>query len=175
MGRGLTTALLVSLGFNILAIGFFGARALDRHGGVLTHHQAPPQSEDRGGFWSRGAGLPPERREAFRAVFEQNREQLRTQHREVRRLHRIFSEAVGAPEWDRATVEAALGDMKKAEAVREEMMSALLLDALETLPSEDRKMMMERGERFHHRRRNKSDQRKNGHPTPETTLPSDGK
>lgn len=151
MGRGVTIALLVSLAFNILAVGFIGGRFIGHHGAFPPSHERTHFARP-GAFWGGGKGLPPENRDAFVAVFRQHREELHAVNDEVRKARQAFTDAVGAPDWDRAAVENALSVVKAAEAKREALMSSLFIDAMETLPPEQRRMLTERGERYRHGR-----------------------
>ncbi|MFQ5562978.1 MAG: periplasmic heavy metal sensor [Parvularculaceae bacterium] len=152
MGRGVTIALLVSLALNIFAVGFIGGR-------FVGDRTAPPPPHERmrsagpAAFWSGGEGLPPEDRDAFIAVFREHHEELRTLNEDIHRARLAFSAALGAPQWDRAAVERAHSELKAAEARRDSLMSVLFLDAMETLPAEQRRILAERSERSHHRKR----------------------
>ncbi len=62
-----------------------------------------------------------------------------------RAARRAFLEAVSAEEWDRKAAETVLADIKAIERSREAARSALLLDALEKMPVEERRAWVASG------------------------------
>lgn len=142
MNRGLIILLGVSLAANV----FVGGLVVGRHFGGPLKHRGHHAIEMARGFGPAGheefAALSPAAREAFRKAFRPNREDLREKHAEMRRLRAAVAAAVAADPWERAAVEAALADLRAAEAEQATALSMLMIDAFEGLSAADRQALV---------------------------------
>jgi uncharacterized membrane protein len=144
MNRGLTIALVASLAFNGLLVGFVAGRLWDAPHGVAgraAHHEGPLGLDV--------AALDPAERRAFHEIFHASRDALKARHREVLRLRREFGAALAAEAFDRNSAEAALAKLQAAEGVQHAALGALLIDAFENLSHEDRKALVSALEKRH--------------------------
>ncbi len=143
MGRIGLIALAVSLAANVFLGGFVAGRLL----GLSDTEKSGELSTTR--FTKRDVPgdpreMSPAAREAFRKAYLDRRGELAQGRQESRMARRAFLESVSAAEWDRAAVEMALADIMTIERKRETARSALLVDALENMPVEERRAWVAR-------------------------------
>jgi uncharacterized membrane protein len=150
VNRTLTIALAASLAANVL-IAVFVAGWLA--GGAPPGHGPEARQPDMGGgrMLVRMEDVSPQTREAFRAAFDGRRDEMRLLFREARAKRRAFAEAMRADPWDRARIEAAQAELRSAETAHQAALSAMLIDAMETLSPDEREAVLasmeRRGER----------------------------
>ncbi|MBI1365798.1 MAG: periplasmic heavy metal sensor [Alphaproteobacteria bacterium] len=164
MKTGLAVALAISLAANVFLGGFVAGRIAGGppHAGFADAHRRAPSA---GMFMFRDLdALSPEGRAAFRSVFNDHREEMRGNFREVMRLRKAFIDTLAADQWDRANAEKALDDLRKVESRQQTELGELIVDAFEKLPAKDRQALAKAAQtpradgrggfaRRHHRRR----------------------
>jgi uncharacterized membrane protein len=138
MNKGLAIALFASLAANIFLGGFVVGRLAGGPGHPRfdhpRHHAGPMMEPNLDALSSPG-------REAFHNVFEAERETLRERHRTLRERRTAFAAALTAEPFDRARAEAALNDLHAVTAEQQAAFAALMIDAVEELSDEDRKLL----------------------------------
>lgn len=169
MRTGLTIALLISLGANMLLGGFIAGRLVGGPGPGGIAREAPPRAGPI--FFRDLDALTPEQRETFRAAFRAHSDEIRAGFRDSRRLRQTLGEALAADPWDRARVEKALADLQAVEGAHEAAVAKAVIDAFETLPAEQRKALIEQGWRRHHA---DAPRRRHGPPAMGDTPPPPG-
>ncbi len=133
-GRWLRIALILSLAFNLLFVGFAASRFM-HHG--PRHHLGGP----RLGFIAAEGRhfireLPRERRRELREIMRSHREEFRSERMAMEDEMRKFAQALRSEPYDRAAVEQALGSLRqnaggllsRGEQVTLEVVSALTRD-----------------------------------------------
>lgn len=132
--KGVTVALLVSLGVNIALVSFMGGRLA---GG------APPRPEPPGATHRLFERATPETRALLRQAFLERGEESRPLRREVGARRLDLRDAILAEPFDRARVEAAYKAFRAADGRMQEAHGAVVIDVLAKLPLEDRKALVE--------------------------------
>ncbi|WP_425407724.1 periplasmic heavy metal sensor [Hyphococcus sp.] len=166
MGRGLIILLVASLGLNIFAFGHFSGR-------ILAGDKPPPSRShiehgSRGGFdnpfrlMRYADELSPELREAFRAEIKKELPALREQHDRMRELRRQLSALISADTWDGAAVAAKLEEIRTAQDRQRDAFNRAYVGAFETLPADQRKLLVERAKERRDERRRKRKMRRDG-------------
>lgn len=150
MDRGVKIALLLSLIFNIFAVGVFTGR-------VLKPNEPPrPQLSHRGDdpmrFMRYAHELSPESKEVFRSAMRENIPAIREKRKELRQLTNAYNEALQAEPWDRTAVDAALLEVQMAQADIRKMIGKSFVNAVEKLEPEDRALLRDSDRRRMHRR-----------------------
>lgn len=165
MGRGLIILLVASLGLNIFAIGHLSGR--------LIAGGKPPQADhmERGkhrGFHDPfhvmryAKELSPELRETFRAEIKEQLPALRKHHEHMKGLRRELGVLMSADEWDGDAVAAKLNEIRETQQRQSEAFNQAFINAFETLPADERKLLIDtankrRAERRKERRERRGD------------------
>ncbi len=147
MGKGITIALIASLALNVFAIGFISGRIIKPNHPPSALEAPHSRMDNPRGFMQRAKDLPPESRNAFRHAIRSNIPKLRAQRKEIYKLQRTYYDALRAEKWDRATVEAALGDLQEARDRGRAMIDQAFLDAVESLDADARAQLLHRAEK----------------------------
>ncbi len=109
-GRWLRIALVVSLAFNLLFVGFAGTRAYMHHSG--RHHAAGQlgqvMSETRRFIWS----LPRERRHELKDLALESREAFRSERENIEEAMRVLAETMAADDFTEESLNAALLELE---------------------------------------------------------------
>ena len=141
MARGMKIALMLSLIFNVFAIGVFAGQYFadgQRESAAVPRSIGNPMRMMR---YARE--LPPESKEKFREVLRADIPELREKRDELRALQRVYDNALQAKTWNRAAVETALHDVQTARAEIRTLIDKTFIDAVETLSHEDRALLRE--------------------------------
>lgn len=145
MDRGVKLALLLSLIFNIFAVGVFAGRFLK------PDHPQRPQISQRGDdpmrFMRYAHELSPESKELFRSTLRESIPAIREKRKELRKLTRVYNDALQADTWDRAAIDAALLNVQKTRTDIREMIGSSFVDAVEALAPEDRALLRDTARR----------------------------
>ncbi|MBB5519364.1 periplasmic heavy metal sensor [Amphiplicatus metriothermophilus] len=161
--RTLTIILFASLAANVFLGGFVAGRLVGDAAPSATrveHHGWA----DRGDHRRLAGALSEEGREVFRQAFNAHREEIKSSHREARRLRRAYAETLVADPWDRARAEAALAALQEAEADYARTMGRMLLDAMEKLSLKDRQAMIDKMAKKRHMKRLMRERAEDGAP-----------
>lgn len=157
MQKSLIIALGLSIAVNIFAVGHLSGRA-------ISTGRDHPRPIDRGmggvpspfALMREAESLPPDVRDAFRARIRETLPNMRDQARALYREREAMGAVLAAPEFDRAKAEQSLARMQEIRARQNEAIGKTLLDALESLSADDRKLLVERY-------RNRSGRHRRGH------------
>lgn len=160
MGRGLIVLLVASLGLNVFALGHFSGR-------ILAGDKPPSREHiERGHHGKFGDPfhvmryadeLSPELRQRFRAEIKDELPSLREHHDHMRELRRELGALMSADEWDGEAVSAKLREISETQDRQREAFNRAFMNAFETLPAEQRKLLIDtanerRAERRHKRK-----------------------
>ncbi len=144
MGRGLIIILIASLALNVFAVGFFSGRVISNDG--PPQHLGPGQGARLGhplALMNYARELPPEIRDDFRRKIREKLPALREEHRNTQMLRRELASLIAADEWDRDAVAAKFAEIKVVEDLKRDVFTAAFVEALETLPAEERRKLIE--------------------------------
>jgi len=174
MGRGLIILLVASLGLNIFAIGHLSGR--------LIAAGKPPQADriERGkhrGFHDPfhvmryAKELSPELRETFRAEIKEQLPALREHHEQMRSLRRELGLLMSADEWDGDAVAAKLNEIRETQDRQRDAFNQAFMNAFETLPAEQRKLLIDTANERRAERRKERRERRGERKTPPAGAP----
>ena len=139
MDRRIKLALMASLLVNVFVIGIFAGQF------IKSDEQPRPEIRRGGGeamsLMRYARALPPESKEVFRSALRADIPQLREKRRELRKLTRVYDQALQAEIWDRKAVEAALNDVQMAQIEIRTLIDQSFLNAVESLAPEDRALL----------------------------------
>ena len=181
MGRGLIILLVASLGLNIFAAGHFAGKTLS---GPPKDKPPMERSGGRGGYddpfhvMRYADELSPELRETFRGEIKQQLPVLRGEHKRMRSLKRELGVLMSAPAWDGDAVNAKLNEIHEAQERQRAAFNVAFVNAFETLPADQRKMLIDTAnERRAERKRLRKKRRKGDHdqrpPPPDDAPPEE--
>ncbi|MEZ5843035.1 MAG: periplasmic heavy metal sensor [Hyphomicrobiaceae bacterium] len=139
--RWMKIALVVSLAFNLLAVGVVARTAWH-----LRHQLGFGEAESRG-FQSFVRRLPAERRDEVRAIIEPRRAMLRDLRREMREARAKVRGLFVAEPFDATAFRAAHAGMVAAETRLREASQGVFPDIAEKLSAEDRRRLADWRER----------------------------
>lgn len=142
LSRRARALLLASLAVNLILATWFvlhqpWRHGADRHG---MHHAPVPQLIDLRGFRH---VLPEQRRDVVDAVFATRRAALRERLRALFEARRDVREAMRAEPFDRAALDAAFGNLRRAEGEAAQQAQDTLGDVLQQLTPEERRQFAE--------------------------------
>ncbi len=165
MGRGLIILLVASLGLNIFAAGHFAGKMIS---GPPRGKPPMERSGGRGGFddpfhvMRYADELSPELRAAFRGEIEQQLPVLRGEHKRMRGLKRELGALMSAEVWDGEAVTAKLNEIHAAQERQRAAFNEAFVNAFETLPAAERKMLIDTANQRRAERRRLYKKRKKG-------------
>jgi Spy/CpxP family protein refolding chaperone len=88
--------------------------------------------------WVRNVKPPADERRNFAAVMQSHRETMEAKRLAVREAVKALREAIAAPVYDRAKVDAAFADLRRASTANQEETQTSVSEALERLSPETR-------------------------------------
>jgi Spy/CpxP family protein refolding chaperone len=143
--RWLVVALVLSVAFNLFALGFIAARAWKPHGPHHSHEGHGPFLGPRGLMRE---GFGPEARPVLDKIMKRHRETLRSEHGELRRARRAVRDALLNEPFDAAQLERALSALRARTDSSQAHMHKALVELASTLPREQRKLLARRALAF---------------------------
>lgn len=145
-GRGMKIALILSLTLNLLGLGIVGG-AMFAHGGPDGPHGVRDI-----GFGPYTEALSDDDRRALREAFLKAAPDFRKGREEARADIEALAAAIRAEPYDRAAVEAVMGDQAERIEKRLELGRGLLLDRLDAMGPEARAALADRIEKMRKKR-----------------------
>jgi len=136
--KRLTIGLVISLGLNLLIIGFIAARATD-------HHWRPGPDFSVGTIAEQ---LSPESRDALRESMRAHRDDIRAGFRGMRDARRQVRDLLTAEDFNRDAVDQAFADVRAQHDRIQIAMQQAFIDAASQMPREDREHLARMGERM---------------------------
>ena len=144
MGRGLIIVLVISLALNVFAVGFYSGRVISGDGPPPHKMDKPGRPDHPMALLSFARELPPEIRREFRGKIREQLPSLRENHGEVVKIRMELANLLSEEEYDRDAVAAKFVEMNAIQDSQRAAFNEAFLDALETLPPEERRRMIER-------------------------------
>ena len=145
MKRWMVVALVLSVAFNLFALGFIAARARKPHGLQHAHGDHGPFLGPRGLMRE---GFGPEARPIVEKVMQRHRAALHSEHGELRRARRAVRDALLNEPFDAAKLEGALAALRARTDSSQARMHEALVELAGTLPREQRKLLARRALAF---------------------------
>lgn len=145
--RWIMAVLLVSLMANMIVVGVATGRIWAHHGGhgwFDRHHRK--HGEGKHDFL---ADVPDARRAELAELIRANRAAVREERKKVHELRRAVREVMLREPFDKAAVEAALGNVNAARQEMGARFATELANLLERMTPEERKAFVEKGLRRH--------------------------
>lgn len=143
--RWMIVALVLSVAFNLFALGFIAARALKPHGPHGEHGQHGPFLGPHGMMRE---GFGPEARPLLDKIMKQHGDQLRGERGELRRARRAVRDALLNEPFDAGQLEHALSELRARTDSSQARMHEALLELARTLPLAQRKLLARRALAF---------------------------
>jgi len=140
--RWLVVALVVSVSFNLFALGFVAARAMRPHRHRAEHGPfMGPRSLARDGFG-------PKARPMLDDVMKRHGDEMRQDRKELRRARRAVRDALLREPLDVPVLEQALAGLRARTDGSQARMHQALVELAKTLPLEHRKRLARRAHAF---------------------------
>ncbi len=136
--KRLTIGLVISVGLNLLIVGFIAAMAAGFH-----HGRGPEFAVDR-----IAEHLEPEARDALRASVAANKDELRQNFRAIRDAHRQAADTLRAETLDQAALEQAFADARVAQTNMFATMHRIMAETAAEMTYEERQELAKMGHRF---------------------------
>ncbi|MFN3230702.1 MAG: periplasmic heavy metal sensor [Alphaproteobacteria bacterium] len=136
--KRLTIGLVISVGLNLLIVGFLVAVSIGFH-----HGRGPEFAIDR-----IADHLEPESREILKASVAENKDEVRARFRAMRQAHRQAADVMSAEPLDQAALEQAFADARAAQNELVEAMHGIVVESAAQMSYEDRVKLSKAGHRI---------------------------
>ena len=139
--RWMNVALLISIGLNVLILGFVIGRGLPTSDHSAPHSAAGDRLDPTAGYFRVFHNWPEDRRESFRPVLRKHMTGMRNHFREITSLHHEIQKALNAEPFDPEALTTALEKLRAHLLISQEKTHTSLIEIAKTMPLDERQRL----------------------------------